>query len=222
MTLIRAARPRSVPAVAARVRYVGGMRIAVLTFDGFNEIDSFVAAPMFNRLRRPGWKAEITSPTATVTSMNGVRIERQQPLGFAREADAVIVGSGRGTRDVVADAAIMSELRLDPARQLIAAQCSGALILARLGHLRGVPACTDVTTRPWVIEAGVDVVEQPFHAAGNVATAGGCLASCYLATWILARTAGRAAATEVLGYVAPVGEQAAWIARAFAAIDPYL
>jgi transcriptional regulator GlxA family with amidase domain len=134
----------------------------------------------------------------------------------------VIVGSGRGTRDVIADAAIMSELRLDPARQLIAAQCSGGLILARLGHLRGVPACTDVTTRPWVIEAGVDVIEQPFHSAGNVATAGDCLASYYLATWILARTAGRAAATEVLGYVAPVGEQATRIARAFAAIDPYL
>jgi transcriptional regulator GlxA family with amidase domain len=222
MTLIGGARGRSVPAARTGVRYVGGMRIAVLTFDGFNEIDSFVAAAMFNRARRPGWKAEITAPAATVTSMNGVRVERQQPLGFAREADAVIVGSGRQTREVVADAAIMDELRLDPARQLIAAQCSGTLILARLGHLRDVPACTDITTRPWVIEAGVRVAEQPFHAAGNVATAGGCLASYYLATWILARTAGRDAATEVLGYVAPVGEQAAWIERAFAAIDPYL
>ncbi|HEX3763545.1 MAG TPA: DJ-1/PfpI family protein [Kofleriaceae bacterium] len=198
------------------------MRIAVLTFDGFNELDSFIAAAMFNRVRRPGWSAEITSPSPTVTSMNGVRVERQQPLGFARDADAVIIGSGRRTREVVADAAIMDELRFDPARQLIAAQCSGTLILARLGHLRDVLACTDVTTKPWVIEAGVQVAEQPFHAAGNIATAGGCLASHYLATWILTRTAGRAAATEVLGYVAPVGQQAEWIARAFAAIDPYL
>ena len=204
------------------VRYAAAMRIAVLTFDGFNEIDSFIAAAMINRLRRPGWKAEITSPTATVTSMNGVRVERQQPLGFAREADAVIVGSGRRTREVVADAAIMDELRFDPARQLIAAQCSGALVLARLGHLRDVPACTDVTTKPWVIEAGVQVAEQPFHAAGNIATAGGCLASYYLATWILVRAAGRDAAAEVLGYVAPVAEQAGWIERAFAAIGPYL
>jgi transcriptional regulator GlxA family with amidase domain len=198
------------------------MRIAVLTFDGFNELDSFIAAAMFNRARRPGWSAEITSPSATVTSMNGVRVERQQPLRFAREADAVIIGSGRGTRDVIASPAIMDELRFDPARQLLAAQCSGTLILAKLGHLRDVPACTDVTTRPWVVEAGVRVAEQPFHAAGNIATAGGCLASHYLATWILTRTAGRAAAIEVLGYVAPVGEQAEWIARAFAAIDPYL
>lgn len=203
-------------------RYTWGMRIAILTFDGFNELDSFVAQAILNRVRRPGWTAEITSPSPSVTSMTGVRIERQQPLGFAREADAVIVGSGRKTREIVEDPAIMAELRLDPARQLIAAQCSGALILARLGHLRDVPACTDNLTKPWVIEAGVRVLNQPFYAAGNLATAGGCLGSYYLATWIMARGAGRDAAVEALDYVTPVGEQADWAARAFAAVGPYL
>jgi transcriptional regulator GlxA family with amidase domain len=198
------------------------MRIAVLTFDGFNEIDSFVVATMLNRARRAGWKAEITAPAPVVTSMNGVRVERQQPLGFAREAEVVVVGSGRQTREIVADAAIMRELQLDPARQIVTAQCSGALVLAKLGLLGDMPVCTDVTTKPWVIEAGANVVDQPFHAAGNVATAGGCLASHYLATWILARLLGRDVAAEVLGYVTPVGQQADWAARAFAAIDPYL
>ena len=63
----------------------------------------------------------------------------------------------------------MGELRFDPSRQILAAQCSGALVLAKLGHLTGIPACTDVTTKPWVVEAGVDVVDRPSHAAGNVA-----------------------------------------------------
>ncbi len=62
------------------------MRIAILTFDDFNEIDSFVVAAILNRVKRPGWKAEITAPSPVVTSMNGVRVERQQGLGFAREA----------------------------------------------------------------------------------------------------------------------------------------
>jgi len=198
------------------------MRVAVLTFDGFNEIDSFVASAMINRARRPGWKAEITSPTQFVTSLNGVRIERQQPLAFAREADIVIVGSGRRTREIVADPAVMDELRFDLDRQIVTAQCSGTFVLAKLGLLRDVPACTDNTTKPWVIEAGVRVSNQPFFASGNVATAGGCLASHYLATWILARTLGRDVAAEVLAYVTPVGEQADWQTRAFAAIDPYL
>jgi transcriptional regulator GlxA family with amidase domain len=198
------------------------MRIAVLTFDGFNEIDSFVVAAMLNRVRRPDWKAEITAPIPVVTSMNGVRVERQQPLGFAREADVVIVGSGRQTRDIVADPAIMRELRFDLQRQIVASQCSGALVLAKLGVLGDLPACTDSITKPWVVEAGVRVVDQPFHAAGNVATAGGCLASHYLATWILARTLGRDTASEILRYVTPVGQQDDWASRAFAAIDPYL
>jgi hypothetical protein len=33
------------------------MRIAILTFDGFNEIDSFVALNLLNRVKRPGWQA---------------------------------------------------------------------------------------------------------------------------------------------------------------------
>jgi len=198
------------------------MRIAIVTFDGFNEIDSFVALSMLNRVKRPGWKAEIAAPSPTVTSMNGVRIERQQPLAFAREADVVLVGSGSRTREVVADPQIMSELVFDPARQLVTAQCSGTLVLAKLGLLHRIAACTDTTTKPWVIEAGVRVAGQPFYASGNIATSGGCLASHYLATWIIARTAGREAASEVLSYVAPVGEQVGWTSRAFEALDQYL
>jgi transcriptional regulator GlxA family with amidase domain len=82
----------------------------------------------------------------------------------------------------------MGRLALDPRRQLVAAQCSGTLILAKLGLLGSVPACTDLVTKPWVQEAGVEVLNQPFYAQGNLATAGGCLASSYLAAWIIART----------------------------------
>jgi transcriptional regulator GlxA family with amidase domain len=198
------------------------MRIAVLTFDGFNELDSFIASAMLNRVKRPGWKAEIVSPSPVVVSGNGVRVERQQPLEFAREADVVLVGSGSKTLEVVADPAIMRALRLDPARQLIGAQCSGALVLAKLGLLKGQPACTDTMTRPYAIAAGLTVLEQPFHAAGNVATSGGCLGSHYLAAWVIARAAGRDEAEAVVHYVAPIGEKDAWTARAMAAVGPYL
>jgi transcriptional regulator GlxA family with amidase domain len=198
------------------------MRIAVLTFDGFNELDSFIASAMLNRVKRPGWKAEIVSPSPIVVSGNGVRVERQQPLGFAREADAVLVGSGRKTLEVIADPAIMGELRLDPARQLIGAQCSGALVLAKLGLLAGQPVCTDTMTRPYAIDAGLGVLEQPFHAVGNVATSGGCLGSHYLAAWAIARAAGREEAEGIVHYVAPVGEKDAWTLRAMATIGPYL
>jgi hypothetical protein len=55
-----------VPAAVAGVRYPAAMRVAVLTFDGFNEIDSFVAAAMFNRVRRPGYVAPVGEQAAWI------------------------------------------------------------------------------------------------------------------------------------------------------------
>ncbi|MGS5089804.1 DJ-1/PfpI family protein [Hydrogenophaga sp. A37] len=198
------------------------MHIAILTFQGFNELDSFIALGVLHRIKRPGWRVSICCPEPTVTSMNGVVVHAQSTLAEAATADAVLVGSGMQTREVVEDPAIMTALRLDPARQLIGAQCSGTLVLARLGLLGAVPACTDLTTKPWVQAAGVEVLNQPFFAAGNIATAGGCLASPYLAAWVIARTEGEAAARAALHYVAPVGEKEAYVERAMAHLAPNL
>jgi transcriptional regulator GlxA family with amidase domain len=198
------------------------MHIAILTFDGFNELDSLIALGILNRVKLPGWRVSIASPTARVKSMNGVVLDAQASLAEASQADAVIVGSGMATREVVADAALMAQLQLDPARQLLAAQCSGTLVLAKLGLLGGVSACTDLTTKPWVQAAGVDVLNQPFFARGNVATAGGCLASQYLAAWVIARLVGVEEAENAIHYVAPVGEKEEYVARAMGNITPYL
>ena len=198
------------------------MHITILTFQGFNELDSFIALGLLNRIKKPDWKVTICCPEPMVTSMNGVTVHAQSRLAEARTADAVIVGSGIKTREVVNDAAMLAELQLDPSRQLIAAQCSGTLVLAKLGILGAVPACTDLSTKPWVLEAGVEVLNQPFFAKGNVATAGGCFASPYLAAWIIARTEGEEAARQALHYVAPVGEKDEYVALAMKNIAPYL
>jgi transcriptional regulator GlxA family with amidase domain len=198
------------------------MHIAILTFQGFNELDSLIALGVLNRVKTPGWRVTLCGPEPEVTSMNGVAVRMQTTLEEAASAEAVIVGSGLRTREIVASPALMSRLKLDPQRQLIAAQCSGTLILARLGLVAGVPACTDLTTKPWVQEAGVAVLNQPFFAGGNVATAGGCLASPYLAAWIIARLQGTDAAAAALHYVAPVGEKDAYVAQALGHITPFL
>jgi len=35
------------------------------------------------------------------------------------------------------------------------------------------------------------VINKPFNAQGNIAIAGGCLASQYLATWVIYKLAGK-------------------------------
>jgi transcriptional regulator GlxA family with amidase domain len=198
------------------------MHIAILTFQGFNELDSLVALGVLNRVRKPDWRVTLCCPEPSVTSMNGVVVHAQSMLAEASSADAVIIGSGMKTREIANDPRIMSALRFDPARQLIGAQCSGTLILAKLGMLDKIPACTDLFSKPWVQEAGVEVLNQPFFAAGNVATAGGCLSSQYLAAWIIARTEGEEAARSALHYVAPVGEKEEYVERAMRNIAAYL
>lgn len=164
------------------------MPIAVVTFEGFNELD----------------------------------IQSHGPLSLVREADAVLIGSGIRTRDIVQMPSLVEELKMDPSRQIIGAQCSGALVLAKLGLLEGVPACTDSTSKPWVEEAGVEVLDEPFFAHQNIATAGGCLSSHYLAAWVIARLAGWKVAETVVGYVAPVGQKKEYVKRARAVIERYL
>ncbi|MGI5132534.1 DJ-1/PfpI family protein [Pseudonocardia sp. CA-107938] len=194
------------------------MQIAVVTFDGFNELDSFIASALINRARPAGVHAYITTPTPSVTSMSGVEVVGQRGFDFAAEADVVLIGSGIRTRDVVADPDLLAALPLDPSRQLIGAQCSGALVLAKLGLLGSMPACTDTTTRPFVEECGITVLDAPFHAKGSIATAGGCLASLYLGAWAITRTVGEDAARAAVDYVAPVGEKDATVERVFSAI----
>jgi transcriptional regulator GlxA family with amidase domain len=114
----------------------------------------------------------------------------------------------------------VAALQLDPKRQLIGSQCSGTLILSKLGLRGAVPACTDLTTESWVQEAGAEVLNQPFFAAGNVATAGGCFSAPYLAAWIIARFEGEEAAKSALHDVAPVGEKEDYVSRAMKNISP--
>ena len=106
--------------------------------------------------------------------MNGVRVHAQSSLEEAGGADAVIIGSGMQTREIVDTPELMAVLKLDPKRQLIGAHCSGTLILAKLGLLGSIPACTDLITKPWVQATGAVVIDQPY-AEGNIPTAGGLL-----------------------------------------------
>ena len=154
--------------------------------------------------------------------MNGVTIKSQQPLEFANQANVVLFGSGALTCDIAKDRDILSRLKLNPETQLIGGQCSGTLLMSVLGLLHQIPACTDLTTKPWVVESGVTVLDQPFYAKGNLATAGGCLSSKYLATWVISKLSSRADAESAIHYVAPVGEKESTVQHCMSVVGAYL
>lgn len=198
------------------------MRIAILTLQGFNELDSFIALGILNRVKKANWHVTICSNETTVTSMNGVTVVSQSDFSEISKADAVIVGSGINTRTIAMDEALMATLRLDPQNQVIGSQCSGALILAKLGLLSNLPACTDLTTQPWLEVLGTSVLNQPFFANKNIASSGGCMSSVYLSAWTIAKLTNEEYAREALHYVAPVGEKVDFVERAIKVIKPYI
>ena len=197
------------------------MDIAILTFDGFNELDSFIASAMINRARKQGLNAWITAPTRSVTSMNGVEVQAQRDLSFTKHADAVLIGSGIKSRAIASDDAFLKNFDLDPGRQLIGSQCSGALVLQALG-LAGGAVCTDTMTRPFLEKQGVPVLDRAFHAEGAVATAGGCLSSSYLAAWTIGSLTDWQTAYDIVHYVAPVGRKDETAREVEAAVKPFL
>ncbi len=178
--------------------------VAILTLPGFNELDSFLALHLLNRAE--GVTAFLAGPSAEAVSMNGVATAVAGSMADAKVADVVLLGSSRKTREFAADADFLARLEIDPACQLIGSQCSGALILAKLGLLVGRPVCTDDKTRPWIEDLGLEVLSEPLHVVGRVATAGGCLSAQYLATWVMLRLIGETETRRALSYVVPVGE----------------
>ena len=199
------------------------VRVAIVVFDGFSELDTFITFGLLNRLNASGLKAELVAPSGRITSMNGVTVDAPQPLEFANEAEAVVFSGGLYSRAIAENSAVIDRLALDPLRQLIGGQCSGTLLLARLGLLADLPASTDAASKPWMIQAGVRVADDtPFHARGPVASAGGPLAAHYLATWLMWRAAGLDLAVQALHQVAPVGERQEWMERLLAVVRPFM
>lgn len=187
------------------------MHVAIIAFDGFTDADLFLPWDLLYRVTDPhyaaykgDWRVSICADTPRITSYSGLAIDAHGPLSWARDADAVFIVSGPGSRIKLKDQSFLDALTLDPGRQIIAAIDSGVLILARLGLLDGLSA----TTYPGVfkeLEAmGIRTEHRPLVVHGNVASGGGCLATQDLAGWLVERLIGRHFADAILDSVAKV------------------
>jgi transcriptional regulator GlxA family with amidase domain len=181
------------------------MDVAQIVFDGFTDIDVFLTWDLLHRVRRPDLRVRLLGTSRRHRSAAGLAIDMHGSIDEAREADVVIFASGPATRTLVRDAAYLARFQLDPARQWIGAMCSGALLLAGLGLLRGRRATTYPTTVAILGEMGVEVVAEPFVAEGRVATAAACLAGVDLAGWAIEAMYGPAVRSAALAEVQPVG-----------------
>ena len=190
------------------------MRIALIVFDGFTDIDLYLPWDLLHRPQQPTWEVRILGTAAEHVSSTGLPVRTHGMIDEAADADVVLIGSGNGTRALINDPAYLARLRLDPQRQLVGSMCSGALVLAALGLLDGLTATTYPTAVTALTAYGVQVVEEPFVRHGNLATAAGCLAAQDLVGWVVSTLLGDDARDLMLQAIQPVGR-----GLAFAAAD---
>jgi len=182
------------------------VKVSIIAFDDFTDIDVFFMWDLLNRVERPDWKVQILGDQCCHVSATGMRTHMHGRLDEANSSDAVLFASGKGVRRKIRDDVFLDAFNLDPERQLIGSMCSGALILAALGLLEGKRATTYPTSKKLLESMGVKVVEEPFVREGNVATAAGCLAAQYLAGWVLEELLGAEESKRALKSIQPVGE----------------
>lgn len=182
------------------------MRISIVIFDSFTDIDLFLMWDLLNRVRLPEWEVRIIGEKSHHVSTNGVMIATHGFIEETDQSDVVLFVSGRGTLTKMHDKHWLSRFNLNPERQMIASVCSGALLLAALGLLKGKTATTYPTTKQMLEGLGITVEEKPFIEHGNIATSGGCLAAQYVVGWVIERKADKWWKDLVLKSIQPVGE----------------
>ena len=182
------------------------MKIAIVIFDKFTDIDLFLMWDLLNRVRVSDWEVKILGEKDVHLSATNIEIKTHGRIEEAGEADAVLFVSGQGTRERIADDNWLKRFNLNPEKQLVGSICSGALILAKLGLLQNKLATTYPTSKTLLESFGIEVVEKPFVVNGNVATAGGCLAQQYLIGWVIENLADADWRDLILKSIQPVGE----------------
>jgi hypothetical protein len=104
-----------------------GMKIAIVVFDDFTDIDVFLPWDLLKRVSRPDWDVRLIGHAPQHRSRTGIVIPMHDSIAWSRGCDAVLFSSGPGTRQLVRDINYLGLFQLDPERQLIGAMCSGAV-----------------------------------------------------------------------------------------------
>jgi transcriptional regulator GlxA family with amidase domain len=182
--------------------------VTIVAFDKFTDIDVFLAWDLFNRvkLREKDWQVKIVGTATKHVSVTGVSIDMQGPIEACNTAEVVFFASGPGTRKLIRDPEYLKKFNLNPEKQIICSMCSGSLILAALGLLKGITATTYPTAIDELKSFGVEVEEKSLIVHGNIATAAGCLAAIDLVGFVIEKLLGSDVKNDVIASVQPVGK----------------
>lgn len=174
------------------------MHVAILLYDGFDDLDGIGPFEVFSHAQHVGADLEVgvytLAPQETVTSGHGLPIT---PDGTLPEAPDIVVVPGGGLSEADEDALPDALVRLHANGTTMTSVCTGGLHLARAGITDGRPAITHREALEDLEAAGAEVVEARVVDDGDLVTAGGVTAGIDLALHLVEREAGADIAERV-------------------------
>ena len=178
-------------------------RILILAFDGFQSLDAFGPAEVFDiagRLVEPGYAIDLVTPGGQrVRTSSGVEVVGR-PLD-ENPLDTLVVAGGKGVRALAADDEVIDWINRASSRaRRTAGVCTGAFALARAGLLDGRRATThwgscDALQREF---PAISVDPDPIYVRdGRIATSAGITAGMDLALALVEEDHGPKVALDV-------------------------
>lgn len=173
------------------------MKIQLLLYNGFDELDAIAPYEVFRAAARHGadLQAELVTLDGSpeVTAQHGLRINVSTKLDGS--ADIVLIPGGgwaaRATRGAWAEAQsgmIPDALtRIYNEGKTLAAVCTGAMLLATAGLLHNRNATTHHSAIPELRESDTHVQDARVVDDGDILTSGGVTSGLDLALWLVER-----------------------------------
>jgi transcriptional regulator GlxA family with amidase domain len=162
-------------------------RVAIYVFDDAEELDvvgPFEVFGMAGRLRPGSFEVYLMAKsTRPVRFRYGLTITPDRALSEGSPFDILLVPGGKGARAAMKDEASLAMVRKAAEEcELVASVCTGALVLASAGLLKGKRATTHWSALEELASfEGVRVEHRRFIRQGKVVTSGGISAGIDMA-----------------------------------------
>jgi transcriptional regulator GlxA family with amidase domain len=183
------------------------MRVEILVFDGFDDLDGLAPLRVLRGAAAIGAPFDVAlvtlEPAAEVTTSSGLRVIPDGVLG--EKVDILVVPGGgwanRAERGAWAEyyrAALPDAIaRLHGGGAVVATVCTGGMLAERAGIIRDRPAITHHAAIGDLRASGAEVVQARVVDDGDFVSSGGVTSGIDLALWLIERFAGPEVAARV-------------------------
>lgn len=173
------------------------LKIQIILFDGFDELDALAPFEVLQTAIALGadLRADLVALTAdlAVVAAHGLLVQASDPLNIDQAPDILIVPGGGWSNRAVKGAwaeAQRGEItaaiaQLHQRGTQIAGVCTGGMLIASAGLLKGRPAITHHGAIADLSASGADVIKARVVDDGDILTAGGVTSGLDLALWLI-------------------------------------